>query len=323
MNLNLKGQNSGLEILELYRKQKEDQWYSHGIKLEIEKTVEVYLSTIVNSHTLRAKRSDLNQFVDFLKVNMINTIGDLGELISPELTSTCEGYLDCCSNKTATIQRKKATIKTFFSFLQFNFPKIITHLPKLDSSRYKLRRTKGVTEALTLEQWFRLKNEIEKAGSNLRLLILCQTSLLLGGRRISELLRLKWEDINFECGIVALKPSKKGVDVTLHHLPLTDQLSSILLGYRSTVYKDNVGDLLFPVTQQSIDESLKRYGTRVGLSNICFHSLRATFITWASERGDSQSEILNATLHSSSQMIRYYDKTSSLKTNSIRKMGSV
>jgi integrase len=50
-----------------------------------------------------------------------------------------------------------------------------------------------------------------------------------------------------------------------------------------------------------------------------FHSLRTSFITWGLERGDSMSELLNATLHSSARMLRYYDRTDTLKKNSIFK----
>ena len=305
------------------RESKENHWNSQGIKINLIQAVEVHLSEVVNKHTQRAKRIDLFQFIQFLSGNGIRTIGDLGKLIAPELKTICESFLDGLNLTKATLQRKRASIKVWFDFLSFNFPKLITFVPKLNSEKYKLVRNKGITPALDLEQWFRLKQELGKSKKNPRLLVLCQCALLLGGRRISELLNLKWQDVDFINQTVMIKPSKKGPDETIHQLPLTPQLKCVLQEYLESL--DNVGieDKIFPVTQQSIDESLKRYARKAKIGRISFHSLRSTFITWANQRGDTQSEILNATLHKSTQMIRYYDQTSQIEINSINKMGMV
>lgn len=306
-----------------WREQKEDNWNNLGVHISLQESISVHLKEFPNRHTKRAKEIDLRQFIDYLADNGLVTIGDLGKLIAPELTLMCQQFLDGLGLKKASLQRKRATIKVWFDFLQFSFPKLITVKPKLDSDKYKLTRSKGVTKALTLEEWFRLKRELEQSKKNPRLLVLCQCSLLLGGRRISELLNLKWSDLNFEQGIVVIRPSKKGADETIHFLPMTAQLKCLMEAYRDSVNDWSIEQRVFPVRQQSVDESLKRYGNKVGIKGLRFHSLRASFITWANERGDTQSEILNATLHQSTQMIRYYDRTSGLKTNSIRKLGLV
>jgi len=305
------------------REFKEIHWNSQGIKINLIQAVEVHLSEVVNRHTERAKRNDLLQFIEFLSGNGIRTIGDLGKLIAPELKSICESFLDGLKLTKATLQRKRASIKVWFDFLQFNFPKLITFAPKLNSEKYKLVRNKGVTPALDLEQWFRLKQELGKSKKNPRLLVLCQCALLLGGRRISELLGLRWKDIDFYRQTVAIKPLKKGADETIHYLPMTAQLKCLMENYRDSIKFDNNDGRVFPVRQQSVDESLKRYGNKAGIKNLRFHSLRASFVTWGNERGDSISELLNATLFKSTQMVRYYDRTSGLKTNSISKLGII
>lgn len=155
------------------------------------------------------------------------------------------------------------------------------------------------------------------------MLVLCQCALLLRGRRISELLSLKWSDLDFEKQVVVIKPSKKGANETVHYLPMTAQLKCILQEYFDSQAEINIKGRAFPVSQQSVDESLKRYGVKACIGKISFHTLRATFITWANERGDTQSKIMNATLHNSTQMVRYYDQISGIKTNSINKMEMV
>lgn len=306
-----------------WREQKENNWNNLGVNIRLEHAVEIHLKDFPNMHTKRAKGIDLSQFVSFLGDNSCLTIGDLGKLIAPELKVICERFLDSLELTKATLQRKKASIKIWFDFLQFNFPKLITVKPKLDSDKYKLTRNKGVTKSLTLEEWFRLKRELEKSKKNPRLLVLCQCALLMGGRRISEILNLNWSDVEWERGTVLIRPSKKGVDETVHYLPMTAQLKCLLESYRDSVADYSIHDKVFPVRQQSVDESLKRYADKAGIKNIRFHSFRASFVTWCNERGDSQSEIMNATLHQSSQQVRYYDRTCGLKINSISKMGTV
>ncbi len=306
-----------------WRERKEDHWNNLGVNISLEESVEVHLKDFTNRHTKRAKEIDLRQFVRYLTDNGLLTIGDLGKLIAPELRIICEGFLDGLGQKKATLQRKKATIKVWFDFLQFSFPKLIKVKPKMDSDKYKLTRNKGVTKAMTLEEWFRLKQELEKSKKNPRLLVLCQCALLLGGRRISELLNLKWSDLEFEKSLVVIRPSKKSTDETIHFLPMTAQLKCLMESYRDSMNSWKYEQRVFPVRQQSVDQSLKRYGNKTGIKNLRFHSLRASFITWANERGDTQSEILNATLHKSTQMIRYYDRTSGMITNSITKLSGI
>ena len=305
------------------RESKENQWNNQGVNIGLEQAIEVHLKEVDNPNTMRAKETDLQQFAKFLINRGYSTIGDIGKLIVPELKLTCENFLDSLELSKASLQRKRTSVKVWFDFLHFNFPKLITFVPKLDSERYKLTRNKGVTKALDQEQWFKIKQELSKSKKNPRLLVLCQCALLLGGRRISELLNLRWSDIDVEKGVVLIRPSKKGVDETTHHLPMTAQLKILLGAYRNSLDEIDNDDRVFPVRQQSVDESLKRYGLKAGIGVISFHTLRATFITWANERGDTQSEILNATLHNSTQMIRYYDRTSGIKTNSINKIGMI
>ncbi len=306
-----------------FRESKEHQWNNLGVNITLEKAVQAHLSTVNNPHTKRAKRADLKQFSVYLNNQGISSLGDLGKLIQPELKLLCEKFLDDLGSSRATLQRKRATIKVWFDFLHFNFPKLITFAPRLDSERHRLTRNKGVTKALTLEEWFKLKQALKKATRNPRLLVLCQSALLLGGRRINEMLEMKWTDVDFQNGVVVVRPSKKGSNETTHFLPMTAQLKSILIEYRESLREIDENGKVFPVRQQSVDQSLKRYGEKSGLGKISFHTFRATFVTWANERGDSQSQILNASLHASSQQVRYYDRSSGLKINSITKMGTV
>ena len=99
------------------------------------------------------------------------------------------------------------------------------------------------------------------------------------------------------------------------------QLKKILLDLKTEKGNPHQTELVFKTSQQSTDKSIKLYSKKAGIQKtVCFHSLRTSFITWGLERGDSMGELLNATLHSSARMLRYYDRTDTLKKNSIFKI---
>ena len=186
----------------------------------------------------------------------------------------------------------------------------------MDDIRFKLNRNKGTTEALSFEEWIRLKDELKKARNKELYPMVC-FSLLGGGRRVSECLNLTWQDIDFRNNKLHVLPLKKKTD-DIEHLPLNEQLKEILESLGNDKAKTAK---VFKTDRKSIDKSLKLYAKKAGLAKtVSFHSLRTSFITWSLERGDSMSEILNATLHSSNRMLRYYDRTDTLKTSSIHKM---
>ena len=181
-----------------------------------------------------------------------------------------------------------------------------------------ITRSKGVTESLTYEEWFKLKEQL-KISRNKELLPLVCFAILAGGRRISECQNVLWKDIEFKNDRLKIWPLKRKTE-GFEYQPLEKELKSILEALFEFKGKPDKNERVFVSKQQSIDKSLKYYAKKTDINKrISFHTLRATFITWGLERGDSMSELLNATLHSSPNMLRYYDRTSSLKTNSIFK----
>jgi integrase len=328
-----------LDAITAVREEKSKQWSSQAIEISLEEAVEAYLSTITNEHTQKAKKSDLGYFRKHLEANSIHTLGDLGTLIAQELMAQIEFHLDhrlTQGRSVMTVQRQKGSIIKWLEFLKTNFPDLITIVPHLTNPNHKAYRSKGKTDHLTLEQWFRLKDaiyqDLEKEGKRnkrvaserRRLLTMCYTSLLLGGRRLGEVLQMQWKDIDFEKKQVAVQPLKSREDDTVHYLPLCSQLEEVLKEYRQKLlYRFDKEDKVFPVSPQNASRNIKKYGEIAGIQDLSFHFLRVTFITWCIEQGDTMSEILNATLHKTPSMIRFYDRTDVLINNSIHKMGRI
>lgn len=308
------------------REEKQKRFSAKAIEIPIEHAIQAYIDSQNNPHSKRARKSDLKLFLKFLWENRIEKIGQLGEMINQETIALIEAFLEAEIRRgisIQSIQRRKISIIMLIRFLHEQFPELISPPPKLKNPRHKAHYTIGITPALNIEQWIKIRNQLGKNPSTRRVLVMCQIGLLLGGRRLSEIQNLRWKDIDFIRKTIEIKPAKSRSDATIHTLPLHDQLAEILAEFRKICPQKNQDDQPFNISQQSIDASLRRHGRKVGIQKLSFHCMRATFITWAIERGDTMSEILNATLHKSPGMIRYYDRTSKLRTTSINKMNEI
>jgi len=292
----------------------------------IRSAIEKYLTSRVNKNTKLAHRSDLLQFNQFLKENNIKQLKHLAQLPAHHLKALCESWLDVLLQKNLskiTVQRKKGTLQRFFKYLNQELPQLITSVPHLNSEKHKISYSKARTNAFTKSEWKILITYLKNNPKTYRLFVLLQTGMSLGGRRVGEVLSLKWSDIDFFSDRVYIVPSKKREDITTHILPLTESLKNILKEYRKKLgYKLKRDERVFKKeTQQRIDSKIKYYVKKAGINKkLSFHSVRTSFVTWANEAGHSQSEILNATLHRSTKMIRYYDQTEPLIINSINKL---
>ncbi|MBT4289525.1 MAG: site-specific integrase [Deltaproteobacteria bacterium] len=292
----------------------------------IRSAIEKYLNSRVNKNTKLAHRSDLLQFNQFLKENNIKQLKHLAQLPAHHLKALCESWLDfLLQNKLSkiTVQRKKGTLQRFFKYLNQELPQLITAVPHLNSEKHKTFYSRAKTNAFTKSEWKLLITYLKNNPKTYRLFVVLQTAMSLGGRRVGEILSLKWSDIDFFSDRVYIVPSKKREDITTHVLPLTESLKNILKEYRKKLgYKLKTDERVFKKeTQQRIDSKIKYYVKKAGINKkFSFHSIRTSFVTWANEAGHSQSEILNATLHKSTKMIRYYDQTEPMTVNSIIKL---
>ena len=267
----------------------------------LEDALQYYTSRYSNKNTVAAKTNDIQKFLKYLSGIGVFSVEDLKAVIKPALEAAVRGYLNNFEGSKSSLARNKNSICDFLKFTGETFGSAI---PVINDPKYRYSKTMGTTKAITLEEWKKLEKTFNTPARE-RLHIICQTALLLGGRRISEILNLNWEDLNFDLATAAVL-AKNGVSAVL---PMPERLIGILTPLRSS-------GKVFDVSRQSIDELLKKCCSECGLEDISFHSLRVSFVTWAIERGDEVGEIMNATLHSDVRMVRYYDRTSRLKVNS-------
>ena len=197
--------------------------------------------------------------------------------------------------------------------------KKIEEVKKLNKEKSEVKKKFGIKEDPS-----RIKAEIEKMESFIEIEVIPFNKEKEIMKKIKELKKkLKGSGKVSEVFAESSKLSKeidelKKKSEDIEHLPLVQQLKDILMCLFKGQGEPDSTDMVFKTSQQSADKSLKLYAKRAGIKKtVSFHSLRTSFITWGLERGDSMSELLNATLHSSARMLRYYDRTDTLKKSSI------
>lgn len=309
------------------REYSEKTYSAKNINRSLTSALKKYLATRENQNTKLAHLNDISQFVSYLSQNHIFTLGDLGRIPAYVIKGICEGWLDFLLENgisKISVQRKKGSIKSFFKFLNQELPQIITVVPALENEKHKEFYHRAKTNSLTREEWKKFLEYLEKNSRTKKLSLMLKTAMFLGGRRIGEILKLKWSDIDFNENKVFISPSKKRSNTTVYILPLPEVLKNELLKLKKNLkYKILKSEYVFPdETQQRVDGKIKYYAEKFGLEKkISFHSVRTSFVTWANEAGHTQSEIMNATLHTSTKMVWYYDQTDSLRVSSILKLG--
>lgn len=140
--------------------------------------------------------------------------------------------------------------------------------------------------------------------------------LLLTGKRRTESLSLKWENVDFKRGLITLDKGKFGkVDV----VPMTDMLFA-MLDYRFRMEGETQAQRKHPVWvfQSRVgdnhitdpDKALKRIGTKSGLKfGLSSHDVRRTFATATRELGMLPEDLAVALNHGKANVTEGYVET--------------
>ncbi len=179
---------------------------------------------------------------------------------------------------------------------------------------YQLRE-KVATNALTLSEWQRFIDKLSEINTRDSLIARC---LLHGAKRISEVISITLEQIDWEKNIIRYKQSKTGG--TFREIPITypvkfmEEMNSYIDSTAAT-RKDSSHVFITrsgkPVTRLRLNYSFERAGKDAKIKvKVTPHVLRATWVTLVREQGASDSQIMQVTGHRNNKMVLAYDKTS-------------
>ncbi len=121
---------------------------------------------------------------------------------------------------------------------------------------------------------------------------------LATGMRRGEILSLKWCDVDLETGIAFLPLTKNGHP---RSVPLSPQALSVLL-----VLPRGEGDLVFPISANSLRLAWDRVKRRAGVKDFRFHDLRHEAISRFFEMGLSVPEVALISGHRDPRMLFRY-----------------
>lgn len=169
-------------------------------------------------------------------------------------------------------------------------------------------RDKVATEAMTLMQWSQFLHELQKI--NKRDCLIAKI-ILQGGKRMSEVLSLTTDKINFTTREVTFLQSKtKGYikeTIITYPQPVIDELRAYIGERAGLVFVTKHGQRIMP---NQLAVTFAKAGEKAQLPlRVTPHVLRASAITHLKVSGFSDCDIMKISGHASSAMVNAYDKS--------------
>lgn len=305
--------------------------------IEIDNVIDEFVATKRSKNTRRAYSRDIADLFESIKVTTLN---DLGSIPFFELVTQIESFLENTTEydketkrplNPKTVNRKAYSLSSFFKYLMhsYNYPK--NPLDQYQAHKFDRRST---TPSLTRSEVIDVLNYMSKGRKKSQTafrdyLAFCCLSVL--ALRRNELVGLKWDDI--DQGASSINVFQKGGSYKLLPLPksLLDQLNWYRDGY------DHISEYIFspvrnnatkrlnkPLNPSYVYTLVKRVVAKVANGKRATpHSFRKSFIEMALNNQEDFISIINATGHSTVEMVKYYDTRDTLKNNAVHGMGKL
>lgn len=125
-------------------------------------------------------------------------------------------------------------------------------------------------------------DEAEHAQTALTGVIVALRLLAWTGCRLSEIVKLRWADVDLEVGVLRLPDAKAGARLVPLGSPAVDLLSGLPRGGTYVVPGTEVGE---PLSKNTLEHGWFRLRKRAGLDSVRIHDLRHTVGTYAGQAG--------------------------------------
>jgi integrase/recombinase XerD len=251
--------------------------------------VDQYINYLVfekglSKKTIESYSSDLSRYLEFLKQKGIKNITDADTpLILKHLIALRESGLG-----SRSCARHLITLRGFYRFLtqekilKFD-PARLVDLPK---SGLKLPDVLSVSEVNLLLNIPNTKKPLGKRNTAMLEL------LYAAGLRVSELVNLKFLDVNLEACFVRVLGKGSKERIVPFGVHAKNKIDDYIINARPLLLKDRISQFLFvaragkPMTRQGFWKLLKQYTKQAGITKkITPHSLRHSFASHLLEGG--------------------------------------
>jgi len=210
-----------------------------------------------------------------------------------------------------TRQSRAACYISFTGFLQRRTHGLIRKaMPSKEgaSKTFYKTREKVSTNAMTQRQWISFLDALESI--NYRDALIAKI-ILQGGKRVSEVLSLKTDQVDWANNCIKFKQAKtNGLDkeIVIHY-------SKYIMGELASYVGDRQGIVFVTYNNKAISQTqLRRTFAKAGIkANLPFkispHVLRASLVTYLKQQSFSDCDIMKVTGHASSETVNAYDKS--------------
>jgi integrase len=171
-------------------------------------------------------------------------------------------------------------------------------------------------QALDEKTYCKGTNKINKTFYRLRLIVLIAVTT---GMRVSEIFGLRWSDVMYGEGLLAVRAKlKRG---KMRYAPMPAELAGELRRYPVVIGEDRIFPPKSGATsgRQRVEGSFEDLLERAKIENFRFHDLRHTFASWYMMNGGDLYELAKILGHSNIKMTERYAK---LARNHIARTGS-
>ncbi len=158
--------------------------------------------------------------------------------------------------------------------------------------------------------------DFNKTNCRLRMIVLVAVTT---GMRASEIFGLRWSDVMYSEGLLAVRMKLKGGK--MRYVPMLPELADELRRYMPKPAEDRVrfiasrnDDLIFPPKgdakggRRRVEASFEDLLRRAEIENFRFHDLRHTFASWYMMNGGDLYELAKILGHSNIKMTERYAK---------------
>lgn len=300
--------------------------------------IEEFVQLKQSNQTQRAYRKDLTVFFNGLNVAFLS---QLAIIPFDSMTQFVKAYLKSFekvdtyqSDKVLnpkTVRRKAYSLSAFFEFIihVYNYPKNPVKFLDLPKDRKRSN-----THSMTLAEMRLLLNQAKenymKSEKSFRDYLMLSSLFVLALRR-NELAKLQWSYINPDTHSISV--FQKGG--SYKELPLPKSLHNLLVEFREKYPSDSpyifrpttnnkTKEMDKPVDPDTIWRVVKKLANQIlPEKTITPHSFRKSFIEIALDNHQDFISIINATGHSTVEMLKYYDTRDVLKNNAINSIGNL
>ena len=274
----------------------------------MEKQIKLFLEFLQNDkklseNTLQSYRRDIVQYAEYIEKNKLNYSKVTKEDIQTYLDS-----LKAMQKKTSTISRNLASIRSFYQFLVRNRKAKQDPTEGIGSPKIE-KKAPSILSSQEIELLLEQPKDVDLKGIRDKAML---EFAYATGMRVTEIISLDIEDVNFTEGYVTCRNGTKQRNIPLGKISLK-ALKEYVEHARSVLIKDEKNKALFVningkrLTRQGFWKIIKYYKEQAHITkDITPHVLRHSFATHLLQNGADLKAIQTMLGHSDISSTQVY-----------------